>query len=167
MNWSISYSRMVFILVGLALGVATFCLSQPLTGNVEALRILVTVFSILAAILIAVITMLGDPKTLYKGSWRVASAHRRQIHKGLMRYTILFYIYLAVVTLAFIATLLARVTSDEEIIRLVERIAFSTGVAALFWSFGLPTAIIQVQKDRLDEEVERRRNDDPPKESTK
>ena len=162
MSDTINYGRVVFILVGLAIGGTTFWFSEPLTDNIEAIRILVTVFSILAGFLIAIITMLGDPRALYKGSWRVASAHRRQIHQGLMRYAVLFYMYLVVIALAFIAALLARVTSDEAIVRLVERFVFSAGVAALFWSFGLPTAIIRVQKDRLDEEVERRRSDDPP-----
>ncbi len=38
-----------------------------------------TLVSILAGILIAIITMLGDPRVLYRGSWRVASAHRREV----------------------------------------------------------------------------------------
>ena len=74
-----------------------------------ALRILATALSILAGILLAIITMLGDPRSLYPGSWRVASVHRRQIRHALNRSAMLFWLYLAVIGLAFGATLLRGV----------------------------------------------------------
>ena len=155
---SIHYPRVVFILTGLVLGVLVLVFGTKVTtGNSEALWILVTVFSILAGIMIAVVTAIGNPEDLYKGSWRIASLHRRQKLNLLTRYTLLFYVYLVVVSLAFISTLLGKIVSHSELIQFVERATISLGVAALFWSFGLPIAILRTQKDKLDEEVEKRK----------
>ena len=158
MNRKVDYGRIGFLLAGIAAGGATMCFGGPLTaGNTEALRILVTVFSILAGILIAVIAMLGDPRALYRGSWRIASAHRREIRRVLRRYKLLFYVYLVVITLSFAAALFGKTSSAVCVARWFERFALSLGAVALVWSFGLPAAIMKAQMERLDEEVSKRR----------
>ena len=158
MRRRISISRVLFVGTGLAIFAAMLCLRAPYAnGNVEALRILVTAFSILAGFLIAIITMAGDPKMLYPGTWKVASAHRREIKRALTRYQCLFYVYLTVIVLAFSAALFSKIATNLQIVNWIERVALSLGVAALFWSFGLPTAIIRIQLDRLTGEVEERR----------
>ena len=155
---TIDYKRVVFILMGLALGILVLVFGDRVTtGNSEALRILVTVFSILAGIMIAIVTAIGNPEDLYKGSWRIASLHRREKLRIISRYILLFYIYLVVISLVFISALLGKVVSHSELIPHVERATISLGVAALFWSFGLPSSIWRAQKDRLDEEVENRK----------
>ena len=158
MKQGIAVWRTLFIGAGLLIFFGMLFVRVPYAeGNVEALRILVTAFSILAGFLIAIITMAGDPKMLYPGSWKVASAHRRQIKRALNRYRWLFYVYLAVITLAFAAALFGKVAAQCPVMYWLERCALSLGVAALFWSFGLPTAIIRIQLDRLSGEVDDRR----------
>ena len=155
---SIHYPRIAFILTGLVLGVVVLIFGDEVTtGNSEALRILVTIFSILAGIMIAVISAIGTPEDLYKGSWRIASLHRSQKIRLLSRYILLFYVYLVVLSFAFASALLGKIVSHSELISFVERATISLGVAALFWSFGLPSAIWRAQKDKLDEEVEKRK----------
>ena len=158
MRREIAYGRVGFGLGGLAAFVMILWLGGSATeGNTEALRILVTVFSILAGILIAIITALGDPRALYRGTWRIASAHRREIRRVLLRYELLFYAYLVVITLAFSAALFREIASDAVIARWIERFALGIGAGALVCSFGLPAEIIRTQMERLDEEVNRRR----------
>ncbi len=155
----IAFGRVTFILVGLLVGGVTFWFGEPYTaGNIDALKILVTAFSILAGILIAIITAFGDAQDLLEGSWRIASAHRRQKVNNIDRCVILFYVYLTVITLAFISALLNKISTEVAMTHWVERITLSAGVSALFWSFGLPIAIRRIQKDRLDREVNRKRN---------
>ena len=157
----IDIGRLALILLGAAAMVLTLSHGDRFAqNNADALRILIMVFSILAGILIAIITLIGDPDSLYGGSWRIASIHRRQILKRLRRYRILFYVYLVVITLAFCTALLR---SDEpnslgRISAECQRFALGLGVAALVWSFGLPSAIINAHKERLREAVERRRS---------
>ena len=125
-----------------------------------ALGILATALSILAGILIAVITMLGDPRRLYPGNWRIASAHRREIGQALNRFAMLFWLYLAVIALALIAAMLEGYVPrafDVDWVIWVKHVAISIGCVALLWSFSLPAIIRKAQLTRLSEEVEKRR----------
>jgi len=159
----ISKVRFVYLLVGLVIaGTWVFFGGALVQSNFEALRILVMAFSILAGFIIAAITMSGDPKLLYPGSWRIASAHARNIRTALLRYKLLFYVYLSVIFLAFLATLFGGNPVYAPCVVWLERIAVGVGLAALFWSFGLPTSIIRTQTDRLDEEVRRRHDSSSP-----
>ena len=89
----------------LALGAVLYLGPPSHQTSGAALRLLATALSILAGILLAIIALLGDPRSLFPGSWRVASAHRRQIRHALNRATMLFWLYLAVIALAFLAAL--------------------------------------------------------------
>ena len=158
MKKPVSWGRVVFLLLGIVAGgaLAVFGPLPDQDSNTAALRILATVLAILAGFLIAIITMLGDPQSLYRGSWRVASAHRRQIGRALLRFTLLFYVYLATILVVFIAALLGGYAPCP-VQRLVTHAALCLGVTALCWSFGLPWSIRQAQMSRLDAEVASRR----------
>lgn len=163
MSRQISKARLAYLLVGLAIAVIwIFFVGALVKSNFEALRILVMAFSILAGFIIAAITMSGDPKLLYPGSWRIANAHSRNIRTALLRYKFLFYVYLSVIILAFLATLFGGNPVYAPCVVWLERVAVGVGLAALFWSFGLPTSIIRTQTDRLEEEVRRRRDPSSP-----
>ena len=89
---------LTYFILGLLVILLTLVFGESLTrGNKDALNIMVTVFSILAGIMIAVITVLGDPSALYGGSWRIANAHHREIRRRLGRLALLFYVYLMVI----------------------------------------------------------------------
>ena len=150
--------RVVLGLVGVGLFVALLYVGPSAKGTSDtALTILATALSILAGILLAIITMLGDPRSLYPGSWRVASGHRRQIRHALNRAAMLFWVYLAVIALAFGSTLLEAYAPSVVDARWVKHVALSLGSMALLWSFSLPWVIRRAQLERLDDEVERRR----------
>ena len=150
--------RIALGLAGVGLLVALLYVGPSATATSDtALTILATALSILAGILLAIITMLGDPRSLYPGSWRVASGHRRQIRHALNRAAMLFWVYLAVVALAFGATLLEAYAPSAIDVRWVKHVALSLGSVALLWSFSLPSVIRKAQLERLDDEVERRR----------
>ena len=118
---------------------------------------LANALSILAGFLIAVIVMLGDPRSLYRGNWRIASAHQREIRHALNRAALLFCIYLVVIAFIFAASLLEAYTSATICSRWMKHIALSAGGTALFWSFALPLVIRKAQLNRLDEEVQDRK----------
>ena len=149
--------------VGIILGgfvalAVTFQFGEPLANkNTAALTILATVFSVFAGFTIAIVTLLGDPAGLYAGSWRIASAHRRQIRRSLRRQAVLFYVYLIVLGLTFAAALLGNITGDSQLARWFERVALSLGAGAFVWSFTLPVAIFRANMGRLDDEVDTRR----------
>ena len=158
MNRGLSWGRLVLFAAGAIPGGAMLRWGHVLTdGNTDASRILVTAFSILVGFLIAVITMSGDPRGLYPGSWRMASAHAREIRRALCRYQLLFYAYLGVILLVLLAKLFGRLATEIPAVLWLDRLSLSLGVAALIWSFGLPTRLIRVQMERLQDEVATRK----------
>ena len=69
-----------------------------------------------------------------------------------MRFLMLVYAYLAVILGAFVAPLTGAAA------QISTRLVLCFGLAALIWTMSLPVVIYRVQRDRLDEEVRRRKN---------
>lgn len=159
MNARFAWGRIAFILAGFVLFVVLLCFGPPPAGQSSdfALRMLANALSILAGFLIAVIVMLGDPRSLYRGNWRIASAHRREIRRALNRTAYLFCAYLAVIAFVFVASLLDTYALTVIDPRWMKHIALSAGGTVLLWSFALPLVILKAQLSRLDEEVEDRK----------
>ena len=160
----LSIGAILFTVAGLFVAIAVFLLMAPKAGSgvpvidpgarVEITRLFVLVFSILSGFLIAAITMLGDPKSLMPGSWRAASAHRRQIVRAVDRLVLLFYIYLVIVSIAILAPIME--THFPTYFECILRVFFAAGSAAIIWSFALPYMIRRECLERIDEEVENR-----------
>ena len=145
-----------FVITGfVAFGVTMYFGDAIVTGDAGSVRVVVTIFAILTGFILAIITIAGDPGRLYLGSWRVASAHRRQIKRSLLRYQLLFYVYLIVLAGAFATTIAQSVAPSGWVAHWLERFTMSACVAAFWWSLGLPTAHVRSQVDRLDQEVKR------------
>ncbi len=158
MKPSISIRRVLFLVGGALVFVAVLIFGGPITnGSQEALRLLVMTISILAGFLIAIITLSGDPQMLYLGSWRIASLHATEIGRALSRYRMLFYIYLLVIVITLLATLTDGHRINCTVVHWIDRCALGLGFTALYFSFGLPGSLIRIQKDRLEEEVKRRK----------
>lgn len=146
------------IVTGLVPAVGLFMLG-PLAdpaASQNALRILVTVLSILTGFLIATITMLGDPASLLMGSWRVANAQTNKIRHVLNRLSALFYIYLLGILCALLGAMSAGYVS-KHLHATISHAALCLGVAALIWSFGLPVAIRGELLRRLRQQTDDRR----------
>ena len=154
-----SGGRFVLALFGGCLFVGLMCLG-PVENNSStvALSILSTALSILAGILLTIIAVVGNPRNLYLGSWRIANMHKRQICRVLTRSAMLFSLYILVITLAFGSILIEAYVPFVVGIEWAKHIALSVGSVALLWSFSLPWIIRKVQLERLDDEVQKRRN---------
>ena len=148
MDRELDWLRIIFIFVGIICGILVFFYFDASPG---ALRLLFTVFSIFAGMLIAIISLLGDPDSVFPGSWRIASAHSRALKHVLKNYVALLYVYLATIILAFLGCLEGTLDTD-----IFARAAQGVGAASLFWSICLPHALYKAQADRLDEEVKQR-----------
>lgn len=161
---AISWARVAHFFSGMGVFAIFVWIGPPcdaegvaLEASNTALRLLATVLSILAGFLMAVIAILGDPRGLFTGSWRVASAHARQIKKVLDRSVLLFYVYLVTIAATFFSTILGSYTADPSLERWGKHLALGFGCAALIWSFGLPTVIKKALVERLRDEVDERK----------
>ncbi|WP_339897881.1 hypothetical protein [uncultured Gilvimarinus sp.] len=131
-----------------------FC--QPLVhGNSEAINVIVTVFSILAGFLVAVITLVGDPKSLPSGGWQVARLGSDLTYNRLIRHKWLFKFYLITLFLIFSSILIKNKYPSIQVG--LEYVYMFFASISCFLSFKLPRALIELQQERIEHEIEERR----------
>jgi|SRR5690554_904010 len=131
-----------------------FC--QPLIhGNQDAINVIVTVFSILAGFLVAVITLVGDPKSLPAGGWQVARLGSDLTYNRLIRHKWLFKAYLITLFLIFVSIVIKSKYPTVQLI-LEYGYMFSATISC-FLSFKLPSALIELQQERIEHEITERR----------
>ncbi|MBG6158234.1 putative membrane protein [Labrenzia sp. EL_159] len=150
--------RLLFIFlcaIGAAIG-AYF--GQPLVGgNSEAITIIITVLSVFAGFLVAIVTILGDPAMIPGGTWRKAEVRRDGVEASLIRHSWLFVVYLLAIGFLFSGVLLSTAPVSDCVKLWFERFYLFLGIFAFFLTFALPSMLYKVQMGRLDAEIERRR----------
>lgn len=159
MKTSIDFAKIrLGILAAVLAGLASY-LGQPLVhGNEQAVNVVVTVFSVLAGFLVAIIAIVGDPVLLPPGTWRAAELERQKLNRRLVRHKWLFTLYLITLGLVFFALLLKD--KDPSIVLWLERGFLFLGVFAFVLSLALPGSLMKVQRERIDAVIEHRRNQD-------
>lgn len=141
----------------------------------DAMGVLVNIFSILAGFLIGIIALVGEPSLMLSGSWRVAEASRDNLMRRLIGLKYLLFSYLLALALIFSYELLDvdttikilksmpygdRLLSYAHKGRIAVKFCILTvSLIAFVYSFTLPSKLVEVQKKRIDEEIERRRKD--------
>jgi ABC-type multidrug transport system fused ATPase/permease subunit len=148
-NWVfIAVSVLASIKAGMASG-------DLLAASDAALEGILSVFSILAGVLVAVISIIGDPSMLLTGNWRLGYVHAEQIQIRLARYAHVIFIYF----LVLILVLVCMVIKDSKITGLDFTFQVLTGltVFALLVSLPIPYGLMSIQRERMAEEVKRRK----------
>lgn len=162
--------RLTYILSCCAIGaLATYFGAQYVHGNEQVVPLLVTVFTVFAGFMVAVIVILGDPLLLPSGSWRTAEKAREGIEGRLIRHMYLFLFYLLTIAVIFVSVLIKDVPADiisNESKIWIERAYVWLSVTALCLSFAMPLMLIETQKTRVEEEMKRRRAAEGIKEET-
>jgi len=139
-----------------AASATSFAFPDALERSTTALEAIISIFSILAGVLVAVMSIIGDPSMLLSGNWRLGYEHAKDIQAKIGNYANLIAIY--VVTLLFV--LIAIVIKDAGVD------GYSWVFTAALWltSFGfllsipLPYSLMAIQTERMNEEIKRRRN---------
>lgn len=151
--------RAIFILLcfGLA-GLGAFYAQPFMHGNPDAVLIIVTVFTVFAGFLIAIITIIGDPVMIPEGSWRIAEGGRDRMVQRLFWHIALFVLYLLTIALLFIGAILDKAVGEHETLKIwIERAYLFVGIASFLFTFALPAALLEMQRARFDAETDRRR----------
>jgi hypothetical protein len=151
--------RALFIILCLALGGVGACYAQPyMHHNADAVLIIVTVFTVFAGFLIAIITIIGDPIMIPEGSWRVAEGGRHRMEGRLVWHIVLFVFYLITIGLLFTGVILDKALDEHNALKLwIERAYLFVGISSFFFTFALPAALLEMQRARYDAETDRRR----------
>lgn len=151
-------------------------LGQPLIhGNANAVNVVVTVFSVLAGFLVAIIAIVGDVTVMTPGSWRAVEMNRRLAVTRLNRHKHLFLLYLVTLALIFVSLLFDKAWASATV--WLERFYLGFGTLAFCLSLRLPSTLMGAQLERIELEIEARRreaniapldtNSGPPSQSPK
>lgn len=121
----------------------------------SALGAMIDIFSILAGVLVAVISIVGDPSMLLPGNWRLGYEHADEMQKKIANFSHLFFSYI----LSLIFIVLCMVLNDNKIETFdfaFNVLAFSA-VLSLLLSVPLPYSLMAIQKERMREEIRTRK----------
>jgi hypothetical protein len=151
-DWPRVRSFVYFSVAGVAAG---YFLQPFVHGNHEAREAIITLFSILAGFLIAVMTLVGDSSSAKSRSWRSLEFSRPTFVQRLERQKWLFYVYLLTLGLLFLSVLVPECWVKFTI--WAERVYIGLAVASFLISLGLPGKLMSIQVERLDAAIEEKR----------
>jgi hypothetical protein len=151
----VSAAKVVGALLACAVSALCAYFAQPrYHENSDAVLIIATAFTILAGFLVSVIAMTADERSLRGRNWRQDVGYFELIRGDINRHKNLFYLYLVVVSLAFIASLGRESCGPVQI--WWERAVLFSACLGMIFSFRLPGYITRRQISVLDGIIENR-----------
>jgi len=130
--------------------VATYLFGNLLTNKADVLSFIASIFSILAGVLIAVISILGDPSMLLDHSWRHSYLSAAETQRKIHRQTDIFIVYVSLLISLFIFML---VDPAGDFYWYIQHLSFFLTVLAFVASLSLPYTLRGIQKTRLDRAI--------------
>ena len=149
----------IFVISVVASGFFAYLAQPKYHDNANAILVVVTVFSVLAGFLVTVMAILADERSLRGSNWKQDAVYFALIKKDLRRHRDMFYLYLLVLSIAFIASLNFK-DACEIWQTWVERAVVFFGSLAMVWSFRLPGSIMRQHLENLDRKIKERRQKD-------
>lgn len=148
----VSLPRTAFVFGAIAAGViGGYFLGDAIREAEKPSEYIAVIFSILAASLFAVISIVGDPGMLTSGAAANAWVNAREIQKELHRFNLLFYAYLITLGLLVASEVIehAKWASWFWVTKLFAGFAISSFIL----SFALPLDFMRLQRRRLEQEI--------------
>jgi hypothetical protein len=151
-------ARGIYIIISaLFSGVVAYNWGCYLQLSDDALSGIIGLFSILAGVLVAVISIVGDPSMLLPGNWRVGFEHAKDIQDKISRFSYLFTLYILTVFFVIIAQI-AKVGNVDQKNIIFDFLAFFS-MFGFMLSLPLPFSLMSIQKERMNEEIKRRKKE--------
>ena len=126
---------------------------QPLVANnKDAVNTVVTIFSILAGFLIAVITLIAEPTLEQSKNWQELQLMKKTVQRKLFRQKLLFFFYLVTLGVALGTFLVPDAQADLR--RWLETVFLGLATFVFFASFDLPGSLMKIQMDRYEAEMD-------------
>jgi MFS family permease len=147
----IAYGRVLATGGGILVsGVLTYFFSDRLENTADVMAIIATIFSILAAALIAIVSILGDPSMLIDHSWRYNSLLADEVQRKLHRKSDIFILYIIILGLLF-----AFVLTDKcsLVYPWMQRAVFFFSTLGFLASLSLPHSLKEIQRKRLQDAI--------------
>jgi hypothetical protein len=139
------------LVIAALVGFAAYRFGGPLiVGNEKAMDVIVTLFSILAGFIIAIMSLLNTD-ALRPGGWKSVQSDTELVRRRLDRQQQLFWLYLATLTFILVSRLVPK--SLVDLSNELQRVSFGFAAAALILSYALPVVLRGVQVARLEASV--------------
>ncbi|MBC2834058.1 hypothetical protein [Paragemmobacter straminiformis] len=141
-DWQLIAGLLLLIAIS---AVGSVFLQPLLAGKTDAINTIVTVFSILAGFLVAVITFIGEPSNQ---SWQEQQLSRRDVVARLSRHLWLFYFYLATLGLAMAMYVVPE--GFPALTMWLQRLFAFFAIFVFGASFALPRSLLKLQLEKYD-----------------
>ena len=147
--------RGLYIIVSLI--VSAFCgwaYGALLVGADGVFAGIIGVLGILAGVLVAVISIVGDPSMLMPGNWRVGFEHAQDIQNKIARFSHLFAVYLVTIITVLFVMIIEH--AKLEGFGWAYDVLMGLSLFAFLLSMPLPYSLMGIQKERMQLEIGRR-----------
>lgn len=124
-------------------------------GKADAMTALVTVFTVLAGFMLAVMALTADGRNLRRMDWRQDTYFLKEIRDRLARYRMMFHLYLLIPALAIVTFI--GPAWGEGVQRFAEGFVLFLSIFALLWSFRIPGEITSAHVRRLQAAIKQQR----------
>lgn len=142
----------------IALGVSGFVgyRFQPMvSNNPDAVNTVVTIFSILAGFLIAVITFIAEPTLQAAKNWQELQLMKETVRRNLFRQKLLFFPYL--LTLGIALAMYLTPPASIEVLKWLQMVFLALAAFVFLASFSLPGSLMKIQMERYEAALEETR----------
>lgn len=125
-------------------------------GKADAMAALVTVFTVLAGFMLAVVALTADGRNLRRRDWRQDTYFLKEIRDRLARYRMMFHLYLVVPALAILTYIGPAWGNGVQ--RFAEGFVLFLAIFALLWSFRIPGEITSAHVRQLQAMIKEQRD---------
>jgi hypothetical protein len=140
--------------------IASYYIGEPLRLSEKPSEYIGLTFSILAASVFAVISIIGDPGMMLPGSWRTGWQSAKAVQIEIQRLNVLFVWYL--LTLGLLVTTEIIDSQEWTSLYFLFYIFGFFSVAGFLLSLAIPFELWRIQRRRLEHEIEQRRRSRKP-----
>ena len=145
--------RLGKLVVAIGVSCAVGYFFQPMVANnTDAVNTVVTIFSILAGFLIAVITLIAEPTLKQAKNWQELQLMKQTVQRKLFRQKLLFFLYLITLGVA-LGTFLVP-DAQAELRRWLETVFLGLATFVFLASFDLPGSLMKIQMERYEAEMD-------------
>lgn len=151
-NWT--FARYLAICAVSALALAPL-LQPAYHDKPDAMTALVTIFTVLAGFMLAVIALAADGRNLRRKDWRQDTYFLKEVRDRLARYRLMFHLYLIVPALAVLTFIGPTWGNDTQ--KFAEGLVLFLAIFALLWSFRIPGEITSAHVRQLQAAIKEQR----------
>ncbi|MCT4655994.1 MAG: hypothetical protein N4A65_09320 [Cohaesibacter sp.] len=136
-------------------GIVGYRFQPMVSNNPDAVNTVVTIFSILAGFLIAVITFIAEPTLQAAKNWQELQQMKETVRRKLFRQKLLFFLYL--LTLGTALAMYLTPPASVEVLKWLQMAFLGLATFVFLASFSLPGSLMKIQMERYEAALEETR----------